>query len=193
MKPKTFPDALIHTLKNPTRAAIFYQLLRKPNSTATEIAKRLGEDFDVVHYHLKQLRKINLIQEPKVIVKRNYVEKQYSIRSDFKERLLESLKQLAVKEKESPKDSRNLIAAFLTVIQSIITESTKRLETTSDDVIKNIMEKDIVETKIVFCSEQDYLLLLEKLRDVLGEFVLKTFDPVEKPYTIALIAIPKLD
>jgi len=194
MKTKTFPEALIHALKNPTRAAIFYQLLRRPNSTATEIAKRLGEDFDVVHYHLKQLRKIKLVKEPKIVVKRNYIEKQYSLISDFKERLLESLKPLVAKEKElSPEDSRNLLTALLTVVRSIITESMKRIETTPDDAINRIMSEDIIETKIVFCSKEDYLQLLEKLREVLGEFVLKTFDPVEKQYTIAVIAIPKLD
>lgn len=194
MKPQTFHEALITAFKNPTRTAVFYQLLRKPESTATEIAKRLSEDFDVVHYHLKHLRKLKLVQEPKIVVRRNYVEKRYSLRPDFKERLLESLEPLVAEEKAlSAKDSRNLIIALLSVVRSIITESVKRLEAASDETVKRIMEKDIAETKIIFCSEESYLQLLEKLRKTLGGYVLESFDPTEKEYTIALVAIPKLD
>jgi len=195
MESRKFAEALIDALKNPTRAAIFYQLAKNPGSTATEIAKRLGEDFDVVHYHLKQLKRMNFVSSPKTIVRRNYIEKRYSLVPDFKERFLRSCKEISEKEKDiSPEDSRNLVSAVLSVVRSIITESMKRLEKTSDKVVKKIMAEDTVEVKIVFCSEEDYLRLLGKLREILTFNVkAKTFDPDKKQYTITLFAIPKLD
>jgi len=195
MESRKFAKALIDALKNPMRAAIFYQLARNPGSTATEIAERLGEDFDVVHYHLKRLRKMNLVSSPKTVVRRNYIEKQYSLVPDFKERFLRSCQEIAEREKEiSPEDSKNLINAVFSVVRSIITESMKRIEKTPGKVINRIMDDDTIEIKIVFCSEEDYLKLLRKLREVLTfEVKAKTFDPAEKQYTITLFAIPKLD
>jgi len=195
MESRKFAEALINALKNPTRAAIFYQLARKPGSTATEIGERLGEDFDVVHYHLKRLRRMNLVSSPKTVVRRNYIEKRYSLVPDFKERFLRACQEIGEREKAiSPEDSKNLINAVFSVVRSIITESMKRLERTPDDVVERIMREDTVEIKIVFCSEEDYLKLLGKLREVLTfEVKAKTFEPAEKQYAITLFAIPKLD
>ncbi len=195
MSSETFSEITIQALKNPTRAAIFFQLARKPNSTTTEIAKRLGEDFDVVHYHIKQLRKMKLVSKPKIVVRKNYIEKQYSLRPDFKEELLRSQKQMIEKEKDlCPEDSRDLIIAFFSVVRSILTESTKRLSKAPDFVINKIMKEDLCDARIMFCSEDDYLNLLKNLRKVLTHSIkAKTFDPTEKHYAIAFVAIPKLD
>jgi len=194
MEKENFAEALIQSLKNPTRAAIFYQLVRKPESTATEIAKTLGMDVDVVYYHLKFLRKIGLISEPRVIVRGNYVEKYYSLRRDFKEKLLESIKQLVDKEKEmNVEEFREMVIALFSVVQSIISGSIKKLKRTTVEVLSKIREEDIIESKIIFCSHKKYNELLNRLRNAVKNEVLETFDPTEKEYTIIIIAIPKLE
>lgn len=193
MKKESFVDAIIQSLKNPTRAAIFYQLIRKPELTATDISKSLDLDVDVVYYHLKLLKKIGLISEPRVVVKRNYIEKYYSLRHDFKERLLESINLLVAKEKElDVKEFREMIIALFSVVQSIISSSIKELKRTNIGILDKIREENRIESKIIFCSEEKYNELLNRLRhDVKGE-VLESFDPTEKEYTIIIMAIPKL-
>ena len=127
-----FVDGLIQSLKNPTRASIFYLLARRSESTATEISKDLGVDVDVVYYHLKLLRRAGLVSEPRVVVKRNFVEKFYSIHPNLKEKLLRSMRELAEKEKElSTEEFRKIAIALLSVVQSILAASISCLLYTS--------------------------------------------------------------
>ena len=191
---ENFVENLIDTLKNPTRASIFFQLAKKPESTATEISKNLGEDVDVVYYHLKLLRKAGLISKPRVVVKGNYLEKYYSIRSDFKEKLMRSIEKLVVKEKElSPEEFRKMLIALLTVIQSILASSIKRIEKIDQKIINKMKEEDNIESKIIFCTKERYVQLLSKLREIARGDILDTFNPIEKEYVILIVAIPKLN
>lgn len=191
---ETFVDNLIQTLRNPTRASIFYRLIQKPESTATEISRDLGEDVDVVYYHLKLLRKAGLISDPRVVAQKTYVEKFYSIRPDFKEKFIQSISSFKAKKKELNSDEfREMQIALLTVIQSIIVSSMRRLKKVDSNVIDKIKDEKIMESKIIFCSKERYDQLLGKLREVAKSSVLEMFDPITKENVIALIAVPKLD
>jgi len=188
-----FVENLIQTLKNATRASIFYQLARKPESTATEISKNLGEDVDVVYYHLKLLKEAGLISKPRVVVKENYVEKYYSIVPDFKNRLLQSVKQLSAEEKALAVDEfRELLITLFTVVQSILASSTRMLKKVDARVIREIRDEDNIESKIIFCSKERYVTLLREFREIAKGDVLETFDSTTKEYVIAVVAIPKL-
>lgn len=188
-----FVDDLIQTLRNPTRASIFYQLARKPESTATEISKNLGEHVDVVYYHLKLLKKAGLVSKPRVEVCGNYICKYYSIRPDFKERFLQSSRRYKARWKElSTDEMREMLIARLTVIQSIIASSIKRLEKIDVEVIEKMRDERNIESQIVFCSKERYDELLGKLKNVSKSSVMETFDPIEKEYVVAIAAIPKM-
>ena len=193
MDKEGFVDGLIQSLKNPTRASIFYLLARRSESTATEISKDLGVDVDVVYYHLKLLRRAGLVSEPRVVVKRNFVEKFYSIHPNLKEKLLRSMRELAEKEKElSTEEFRKIAIALLSVVQSILAASIRRLKRVGSEVIDEIREEESLESKIILCSKERYEQLLNKLRKVARGDVLDTFDPIAKDYVIAIVAIPKL-
>jgi DNA-binding transcriptional ArsR family regulator len=193
-KDKEFVDSLIMILKNPTRASIFYQLIKKYEASATEIAKEIDVDVDIVYYHLKILRKIGIISDPKVIVKGNYVEKYYSVRPDFKEKLLGSVKQLLTREKEMDiEEFREMVIALLSVIQSILSNSIRELREADTKLLDVIREKNYLESKIIFCNRDRYIELLRKLRESVKEGVLETFDPVKKEYVIVVIGIPKIN
>ncbi len=188
-----FVENLIQALKNPTRASIFYQLAKKPESTATEISRNLGENADVVYYHLKLLGKAGLISEPRVVVRGNYLEKYYSLRRDFKDKLLQSIEQLTAKEKElSVEEFREMVITLFTVVQSILTNSIKRLKKADSRIIEKIRKEDSIESKIIFCTKKRYNQMLSTLREASRSTVLETFDPIEKEYVITVIAIPKL-
>lgn len=189
-----FADAIIGALKNPTRASIFYQLIRRYEASATEIARELGVDVDVVYYHLKLLRKAGIVSKPKTVVKGNYIEKYYSVRSDFKERLIESMKQLITKEKEmSTEEFRQIVIALFSVVQSILSSSIRELKEADAEVLDSIRKGDYIESKIIFCNRDRYIELLNRLRESTRDRVLDTFDPVKKGYVILLIAIPEID
>ncbi|MFX0097901.1 MAG: ArsR/SmtB family transcription factor, partial [Candidatus Hodarchaeota archaeon] len=162
-----FVDNLIQTLRNPTRASIFYRLVQKPESTATEISRDLGEDVDVVYYHLKLLRKAGLISDPRVVAQKTYVEKFYSIRPDFKEKFIQSIGSFKARKKELSSDEfREMQIALLTVIQSIIVSSMKRLKKVDSTAIDKIKDEKKIESKIIFCSKERYDQLLVRLRKV---------------------------
>lgn len=191
-KNNVFVENLIQSLKNPTRASIFYQLARKPESTATEISSQLGEDVDVIYYHLKLLRKAGLVSKPRIVIKGNYVEKYYSIRNDFKEKFLRSITQLVEKEKAlSAEEFRNMVIALFSVVQSILASSIRILKKAKPEIIDKIRKEDSIESKIILCPKERYDQLLSNLREATIGDVLDTFDPITKEYAIAIIAIPK--
>ena len=188
-----FADVIIDALKNPTRASIFYQLVRKYEASATEISRELGIDVDVVYYHLKLLREKGVLSDPRVVVKGNYIEKYYSLRRDFKEKLIDSIKQLVMREEEMDvEDYRRIVIALLSVVQSIISSSIKKIKDADPDTLNNIKEEGYLETKIVFCNKETYEEILKKLREDIGKGVLETFDPVKKDYVMLMVAIPKI-
>lgn len=188
-----FVDNLIQTIKNPTRALIFYQLARKPDSSATEIAKDLGEDVDVVYYHLKLLKKAGLISKPRVVVCGNYVCKYYSLRPGFKEKFQQSLGQYKEKWKELSLDEfREMLIARFTVFQSILASSVRKLEKVDSKTIEKIRDAKNIQSKIIFCSKERYNELLSRLGELAKNKFSETFDPVAKEYVIAIMAIPKL-
>jgi DNA-binding transcriptional ArsR family regulator len=188
-----FVDDLIQTLKNPTRASIFYQLARKPESTATAISRNLGEDVDVVYYHLKHLKKAGLVSKPRVVVRKNYICKHYSLHPSFKEKFLQSIGQYKAKKKELSTDKyREILIAFSTVIQSVLASSVRRLEKVDSKIINKIRDKENIEFEIIFCSKERYDQLLGKLREIAIDGDLSTFDFIEKEHVVAIIAIPKL-
>lgn len=188
-----FVDSLIQTLKNPTRASIFYQLARKPGSTATEISKNLGEGVDVVYYHLKLLKKAGLVAKPRVVVQKNYIEKYYSLHPDFKEKFLQSIGQYKMKKKKlTSKEAREMLVALLSVTQSIIASSIRRLEKAESKTIDKMRDQGSIVSRIIFCSRERYDSLLGQLKEVTKSTALETFDPIEKDYVVTITAIPKL-
>ena len=191
---ETFADSLIQMLRNPTRASIFYRLIQKPESTATEISRNLGEHVDVIYYHLKLLKKAGLISDPKIVAQKTYVEKYYSLRSDFKDKFMQSIGSFKARKKELSSDEfREMQIALLTVIQSIVVSSMRRLKKVDSNVIDKIKNEKSIESRIIFCSKERYDQLLEKLREVAKSSVSEMFDPIPKERVIALLAMPKLN
>jgi len=109
---QSYAEAYVRTMKNSTRAAIFDQLYRKSELTATEIAKNLGKDVDVVYYHMKFLKKIGLVSEPRVEVRDNYIEKYYSLAPATKQRFARGESEKVTREigEMEPEEFRHMLA-----------------------------------------------------------------------------------
>jgi DNA-binding transcriptional ArsR family regulator len=186
--------AYMETMKNVTRAAIFAQLYRKPELTATEISKILGEDVDVVYYHMKLLRKMGLVTEPRVEVRGNYIEKYYSLTAEAKQSLFgeerRTLERKAL-DKMDPEEFRQVLMTAFALVQSLTAGAISQIKQVDRDVIADLKEKRSVSIQIIGCTEDRYSELLEDLKEIAR--VSESANHRELGYMIVFWALPKLD
>jgi DNA-binding transcriptional ArsR family regulator len=187
-------QAYMDTMKSVTRAAIFAQLYRKPELTATEISRILGEDVDVVYYHMKLLRKLGLVTEPRVEVRGNYIEKYYSLTAEAKQsifgeerRALES----KVLDKMDPEEFRQVLMTAFALVQSLTAGAINQIKQVDREVIAELKEKRSVSIQIVGCTEDRYAELLEDLKELAR--VRESANHRELGYMIVFWALPELD
>lgn len=192
-KTQDLVEAYIQTMKNTTRASIVFQLARKSEMTATEISRVLGEDVDVIYYHMKFLRKLGLVSEPRVEVRGNYLEKYYSLSPEMRQSSTEADKSFLKKLKEvNPEEYRKVLLTSFALLKSVVAGSANQIETADENALNSLNKKRNLVVWIIYCTEELYY---ELLKDV------KKFTKVpeeeknsgEKTYTIALLAMPKLD
>lgn len=190
----SYAEAYVRTMKNSTRAAIFDQLYRKSELTATEIAKNLGKDVDVVYYHMKFLKKLGLVSEPRVEVRDNYIEKYYSLAPEAKQSLArgESEKVTRKIEEMEPEEFRQLLMAGFALIQSATAGAASQIKRVDRDVIADLKKKRSATVRIIRCNKERYYELLKTLTEV-GRAPSEVADHGELDYMIAFWAMPKLD
>src|SRR6476619_903324 len=70
---------LIRALSDPTRGAILTELEHSGELTATQLAKRLGLTANNVYHHMRVLRELQVVGEPRVVPRDTYVEKYYRL------------------------------------------------------------------------------------------------------------------
>jgi len=188
-------EAYLETMKNVTRAAIFDQLHRKKELTATEISKILSMDVDVVYYHMKFLRKMALVSEPRVEVKGNYIEKYYSLTPETRKSIAgQEYGKLEeqVLDRMGPEEFRRVLMTAFALIQSLTAGAANQIKRVDEDVIAEILRKRNISINIVGCTEEYYYESLKKLREIVrtaGEAA----NHGEMSYTIAFWAMPKID
>lgn len=190
----SYAEAYVKTMKNSTRAAIFDQLYRKSELTATEIAKNLGKDVDVVYYHMKFLKKLGLVSEPRVEVRDNYIEKYYSLAPEAKQNLArgESEKVTQKIEEMEPEEFRQMLMAAFALIQSATAGATNRIRQVDKNVITELKKKRSATVQIIRCNKERYYELLKTLTEV-GRAPGEVANHGELDYMIAFWALPRLD
>jgi DNA-binding transcriptional ArsR family regulator len=191
---QSYAEAYMRTMKNSTRAAIFDQLYRKSELTATEIAKNLGKDVDVVYYHIKFLKKLGLVSEPRVEVRDNYIEKYYSLTLEAKQNLArgESEKVTRKIEEMEPEEFRQLLMAAFALIQSATAGAANQIKQVDESVITELKKKRSATVQIIRCNKERYYELLKTLTEV-GRAPGEVANHGELDYMIAFWAMPKLE
>jgi DNA-binding transcriptional ArsR family regulator len=187
-------EAYVETMKNVTRAAIFNQLYRKPELTATEISRILGEDVDVVYYHMKFLRKVGLVSEPRVEVRGNYIEKYYSLTAEARQSIAGELgtSERKVLDKMGPEEFRQVLMAAFALHQSVTVGAANQIKRADVDLIADLKKKRNITVQFIPCTKERYYELLKDLKEIArapGEVA----NHEELSYTIAFWAMPKLD
>jgi len=74
-----FLRGFIRALSDPTRGAILTELEHSGELTATQLAKRLGLTANNVYHHMRVLRELKVVGEPRVVPRETYVEKYYQL------------------------------------------------------------------------------------------------------------------
>ncbi len=191
---QSYAEAYVKTMKNSTRAAIFDQLYRKSELTATEIAKNLGKDVDVVYYHMKFLKKIGLVSEPRVEVRDNYIEKYYSLAPEAKQRFARGESEKVTREigEMEPEEFRHMLMAGFALIQSATAGAASQIKQVDESVIAELKNKRNVTIRIIRCNKERYYDLLKTLTEV-GRAPTEVADHGELDYVIAFWAMPKLE
>jgi len=188
-------EAYMETMKNATRATIFAQLYRKPELTATEISKILGEDVDVVYYHMKFLRKMGLVSEPRVEVRGNYLEKYYSLTAEAKQSIaggeLGTHERKAL-DKMEPEEFRQMLMTAFALIQSLTAGAANQIKRADRGVIANLKKERNFTIQIIPCTKERYYELLKNLKEI-ARAPCEVANHCELDYMIAFWAIPKLD
>ena len=74
-----FLRGFIRALSDPTRGAILTELEHSGELTATQLARRLGLTANNVYHHMRVLRELKVVGEPRVVPRETYVEKYYQL------------------------------------------------------------------------------------------------------------------
>lgn len=191
---QSYAEAYVRAMKNSTRAAIFDQLYRKSELTATEIAKNLGKDVDVVYYHMKFLKKLGLVSEPRVEVRDNYIEKYYSLAPEAKQRFARGESEKVTREigEMEPEEFRQMFMAGFALIQSATAGAASQIKQVDESVIAELKKKRSITVRIIRCNKERYYKLLKTLTEV-GRAPTEVANHGELDYMIAFWAMPKLD
>ena len=191
---QSYAEAYVRTMKNSTRAAIFDQLYRKSELTATEIAKNLGKDVDVVYYHMKFLKKLGFVSEPRVEVRDNYIEKYYSLAPEAKQNFARGESEKVTREigEMEPEEFRHMLMAGFALIQSATAGAASQIKQVDESVIAELKKKRSVTIRIIRCNKERYYDLLKTLTEV-GRAPTEVADHGELDYVIAFWAMPKLE
>ncbi len=192
-KDEKVADAYVEALKQRTRAMIVFQLLRNPEMTATEISKALGEDVDVVYYHMKSLKALKMVSKPRVEVRGNYLEKYYSLAPDVRRRFTEVDKSANKKWGEmAPEEYRQILMTAFAHIKSVVVGSANQVEKADTRIIEKLSKRKDYSIRVFYCTKEQYYEFLDDLKKV-------SWPPYEKDasakrdYVIAILAMPKLD
>ena len=184
-------DAYLEAMKNTTRALVVSQLLRKQEMTATEISKVLDEDVDVVYYHMKSLKKLGIVSEPRVEVRGNYLEKYYSLTPEVRKRFDEVDKRANRKLGEmAPEEFRQMLLTAYTCVKSVLVGSANQIEKADTSLIDKLNKKKNFMIRLIYCTKEDYYEILDDLKKIAKS---PQSDSAERDYVITLLAMPKLD
>jgi len=192
-KQEDLADAYVQTMKNTTRASIVFQLIRKPEMTATEISRKIGEDVDVVYYHMKFLKRVGLVSEPRVEVRGNYLEKYYSLAPEVRKSLGETDRRANKRmEDMNSEEFRQLLLTAFALVKSTVAGSANQIERAKANVIDSLKKNRNFVIRLIYCAKGQYYELLKDLKEYANPS-----DEIdhsgERGYTIALLAMPKLD
>jgi DNA-binding transcriptional ArsR family regulator len=165
--------------------------MRRGECSATDLAEILGQKVNNIYYHLRKLEDDGIINPPRSVVKRNYVEKYYSLNDRFLLSLNVDEEEWKRSQKDLPLQERKQIAMTgLNMIISILRCRVEDYKRMTHEEIDELWKKEWV-TMSTFTQEQ-YEILVSRLEKTWLETIKEFHHPHTKgakPFTVVIAAM----
>jgi len=190
---ESFLDRLMRAFANPVRSALLYELTRRGECSATDFAEILDQKVSNIYYHLRILEDDSILNPPRTVVKRNYVEKYYSLNEKFLVSVNVDKQEWKRSQQELPPEERKQIAITgLNLIISILRWRVEDYKRMRSEEIDELWRKEWV-TLSTFTQEQ-YETLVNRLEKTWLE-TMKEFRHAHskeaKPFTVIIAALAR--
>lgn len=138
--------AYIVALSDPTRATILGELGHAGELTPTQIAKRLGLTANNVYHHIRVLRGMGLLAEPRAVPGPTYVEKYYRVRPELEAATADPNWPERVHGSMTPEQRQAFICAQLLEMASALRRAAQRYATMDPTEFDRYRQEQILMT-----------------------------------------------
>lgn len=131
----------IEALSDPSRGAILLELGRAGELTATQLAQRLGLSVNNVYHHMRVLMKLGLLEPPRIVPGKTYIEKYYRVRRElvmsardpwWVERAAQSL---------TPQERKSLLISVFLRAAQLLRQAAQRYERMDAEAFDNLFNQ----------------------------------------------------
>jgi predicted transcriptional regulator len=183
----------MRTFASPVRSAILYELTRRGECSATGLAEILGQKVNNIYYNLRILENDSIINPPRSVVKRNYVEKYYSLNEKFLVSVNVDKEDWKRSQRDLPPEERKQIAMTgLNLIISILRWRVEDYKRMSFEEIDQLWQKEWVTLSTL--TQEQYETLVSRLEKTWLE-TMKEFRHAHskqaKPFTVIIAALAR--
>ncbi len=190
---------LIESFRNQSKLSILIILLQDGKMTATQMAKIIGTSRSNIYQNLKEMVEDGILKEPKVIVKKNYVEKYYYPNTKLLDNFSEK-QQMDLMSKKSPDELREYLISGINSEILRLKIIARKIEMKSNDEVRRDFDSQFFD-QILFTnswlSRKSYEYMVNRIRETFDDFYkddkkVKETDEEEERYNLILIGIPKI-
>lgn len=185
-------ETLLSAISNRTKLSIITLLVRRKRMTVTQMSKLIGTTRSNLYQTIGDLVSSGIVNEPEVVVRRNYVEKFYTLNEPVfreldSERWKNRLQSLTVDQ------SREIVVSFLLSQSMNLQIMAQEIQMSSEEVspkIKQLLQSDRIFMSYGRISDATYNRLLEHEKTLMDIFEKNSDDDGDNTYII--LGIPSL-
>ncbi len=185
-------ETLLSAISNRTKLSIITLLVRRKRMTVTQMSKLIGTTRSNLYQTIGDLVSSGIVNEPEVFVRRNYVEKFYTLNEPVfreldSERWKNRLQSLTVDQ------SREIVVSFLLSQSMNLQIMAQEIQMSSEEVspkIKQLLQSDRIFMSYGRISDATYNRLLEHEKTLMDIFEKSSDDDGDNTYII--LGIPSL-
>ncbi len=185
-------ETLLSAISNRTKLSIITLLVRRKRMTVTQMSKLIGTTRSNLYQTIGDLVSSGIVNEPEVVVRRNYVEKFYTLNEPVfreldSERWKNRLQSLTVDQ------SREIVVSFLLSQSMNLQIMAQEIQMSSEEVspkIKQLLQSDRIFMSYGRISDATYNRLLEHEKTLMDIFEKSSDDDGDNTYII--LGIPSL-
>jgi DNA-binding transcriptional ArsR family regulator len=192
---KKLYDRFAKSLQNPTKLSIMLLLAQNREMTVTQMSSHVGVTKASLYHSIAELMKDDLVSEPRVQVKKNYVEKYYRLNPLARRTIDPHELQRRFNQGANSTEYKGLLEAFFISLSLYFRMYAHSISNASQTRTKSIV-REVEDRRLLLSSfsldETQYGLGLQEVRDLLKRTRAREADrPVGRPENkIYIIAMP---